>query len=335
MTGIFNSLIALIPFALLLIHAEHTNDSFDPVHRSVSNRYRGFFALVVILHHMAQRVTNSGLLAIYYDAGYTAVAMFFFYSGYGTMKKGIAQKERFFRRKLPALLIPYLLTMGIYWIIYALTGDVKSLGGLFAEHFNNASGISFLWYVFAYLFWVLFLGIALRFIKEKKQILYASVSFACWYIAVCIVAMPQFFWIYDTVILIPCGCAWAYYEDRLLPWIHAHYRPVLIGSAALFGLSCLGHMFRPIMVPSYFVSAVSFMVLLNTSTMKHKPNGKALNFLGNISYELYILHGIPVTFLRTVIPNEALWTLSVLLIGIVSAWLLHEAGRNLWRKPAV
>ncbi|MCR5795209.1 MAG: acyltransferase family protein [Solobacterium sp.] len=332
MTSILNSITALIPFILLFVHSEKAEGYFDPAERACANRYRGFFALLVILHHMAQRVTAKGLLWIYYDTGFLAVAMFFFYSGYGLMKKGIAQKKGFFRKRLPGVLMPYIETMFLYWILYALTGDVKSPGSLLLEHFHNESGISFLWYVFSYLAWILFLGISLHFCREDRHILYAACLFAALYIAVCLVTVPQFFWIYNTVLLIPCGCAWAYYETDILAWIRKHYAAVLSLSLLVFGVSFIGHADIILRVPAYMLSAVSFMIFLNTVTMKRRPGSMALSFLGTISYEIYVLHGIPVTFLRDVIPSEALWTLSVPVIAVISAYLLHEAGKRLWKK---
>ena len=333
MTGVLNSLIALIPFVLLLIPSERTDGFFNPTDRSVTVRFRGFFALLVILHHMAQRVTDKGLLWIYFDTGFLAVAMFFFYSGYGLMKKGIAQKNGFFRRRLPSHLIPYILTLIIYWIIYALTGDVKSFSSLLMEHFNNASGISFLWYVFAYLSWVLVLGAALQFMKKDIQIMYTAVIYALGYVAFGVLAIPKYFWIYDTIILIPLGCAWAHYEEKILSLIRNHYRPVLIVSLAVFLLSFIGHMLPVLRVPAYMVSAVSFMIFLNTAAMKRRPSGKTIAFLGGISYELYVLHGIPVTFLRDVMGNEALWTLAVLVTAVLSAWCMNAIARRTWKKP--
>ena len=332
MTAILNSITALIPFLLLFIHSEKTDGFFDPAERAVTNRFRGFFALLVILHHMAQRVTQKGLLWIYFDAGFVAVAMFFFYSGYGMMKKGTAQKKGFFRKRLPALLLPYIVTMVIYWILYALTGDVKSLASLMLEHFSSESGISFLWYVFSYLAWILFLGASLHICRENRHILYASVLFALLYIVLCVIAIPHYFWIYCTVPLIPCGCAWAYYENDILARIKKNYTAVLSLSLLVFAVSLVFHTVYVILVPAYMVSAVSFMVFLNTAAMKRRPGGVILSFLGSISYEMYILHGIPVTFLRDVIPNEALWILSVLVIAVISAYLLHAAGKRLWKR---
>ena len=332
MTGILNSIIALIPLLLLLIPSESTEDHFDPAERSVTVRYRGFFAVLVILHHMAQRVTDSGLLILYIDIGYLAVAGFFFYSGYGLMKKGIGQRKGYFRRRLPDIILPYILTMVIYWIIYALTGDVKSLGSLMAEHLHNTSGISFLWFIFVYVFWILFLGIALKRMRSDIGILYAAFLFSAGFLGLFLLFVPSLYWIYDSILLLPLGCAWAYYEKSVLRFIREHYMSVLLGSFLLFCIT----LYRPandvLRISSYLVSAVMFMILLNTVTMKRRPLSKILSFLGTISYEIYLLHGIPITFLRNVLPNDALWTLSVLIIAVISAWMMHILGRYTWHR---
>ena len=334
MTKLLNSLIAVLPFFLLLAHSQKSEDFFDPTERSAALCYRGFFALLVILHHMAQRISDPGLLIIYFDAGYTAVAMFFFYSGYGMMKKGIRGKNGFFRKRIPALLVPYAITMTIYWVLYALTGDVKSIASLLLEHFNNASGISFLWYVFAYLSWLVFLGIVLQLVKNDRQIMCASWLFAAGFIAFCLLTIPKMHWVYNTVVLIPAGCTWAYYEENIIQLIQKNYYKILVLVLTGFIASCFGHMIQATLVPSYIVSAVLFVLLLNMITMKRRPQGKVLAFLGGISYEMYVLHGIPVTFLRDVINNEALWTLSVLVIAVISAYIMSEAGKRTWKKSA-
>ncbi len=333
MTKFLISLMAALPFCLLLIPSEHTKGFFDPVDRAVSRRYRGFFALIVILHHIAQRISISGLLWAYYDNGYTAVAMFFFYSGYGLMKKGIGQKEGYFRRRLPGILFPYLVTMILYWIFYGLSGDWKSFGSLMIQNLNTASGISFLWYVFVYTFWILFLGIGLRWMKEDKQIMYAGWSFSFLFLAFCILFLPYAFWIYDTVLLIPCGCVWAFYEPKITDWLHRHYRSALIITLLTFIVTVVFHMHPLLRIPAYMLSAILFMILLNLINMKFRPVGKALDFLGGISYEIYLLHGLPITFLRSVLPNDAAWTFAVLAVSAAGACLLHEIGKRIWNRP--
>lgn len=333
MTVFLNSLAALFPF-LLLIPSEHTGGFFSPTERAVTNRYRGFFALVVVLHHMAQRVEAKGLLWIYFDAGFLAVAMFFFYSGYGLMKKGIRQKEGFFRKRIPQIVIPYVVTMIIYWFLYSLAGDAKTVSSLMGEHLHNESGISFLWFVFVYLAWILFLGVCLRFMHRDKQILYAAVIFALGFVAFGVLVTPGLFWIYDTVIMIPMGCAWAYDEERIVSLIQKQYRKVLVISLLLFFVSMPGHLHPVLRIPAYMISSVTFMVFLNTASMKRKPVGKVLSFLGTISFEIYLLHGIPVTFGKALIVNEGLWTLSVVIIALISAYLMHLLAERSWKPKS-
>lgn len=334
MNRALNSIISLIPWLLLLGSMEKADGFFDPTERSIANRYRGFFALIVILHHIAQRVADGGMLYMYLDAGYLAVAVFFFYSGYGLMKKGISQKKGFFKKRLPKILFPYVITMAIYWRIYLINGDVKDIGSLFSEHYQSDRGISFLWYVFVYLSWIAFFGLSLRVIKEDKRILGVSCLFAVGVILFCLLTIPYFFWVYDTILLIPVGCAWQCYEKNIVGWIQKHYYLFLVVCFMGFIGSCIARMHPVLLVPAYMCSAILFVILLNVVTMKLRLQGKILSFLGAISYEIYVLHGIPITFLKDVIPSEALWTVSVLLTTMIGAYVMHEIGNRTWNRLA-
>lgn len=334
MNRAINSIISLIPWLLLLGKTEKTDGFFDPTERSVAKRYRGFFAFVVLLHHMAQRVEDGGLLYMYFDAGYLAVAVFFFYSGYGLMKKGIAQKRGFFKKRLPKVLFPYVATMAIYWVIYAINGDEKGIGALMSEHYHSDRGISFLWFVFVYLAWTLFFGLSLRVIKQDKMILAVSRLFAEGFAMLCLLTIPYFFWVYDTILLIPIGCAWQYYEKTIIGWIQKHYYPFLGVCIIGFVGSCLAKTHPVLLIPAYMCSAILFVVLLNVMTMKQRPQGKALAFLGDVSYEIYVLHGIPITFLKGIVPYESAWTLAVLLVTVIGAFVMHGIGNRTWNRMA-
>ena len=53
------------------------------------NSFRGLFALIIIIHHIAKSVSSGIILKPFTQVGYLIVAVFFFYSGYGLMKKHI------------------------------------------------------------------------------------------------------------------------------------------------------------------------------------------------------------------------------------------------------
>ena len=69
-------------------------NSKDYLSLATCKSYRGLFAIVVILHHLAQRTETGILFRIFTSMGSLAVAFFFFLSGYGLQKSYIIKSEK-------------------------------------------------------------------------------------------------------------------------------------------------------------------------------------------------------------------------------------------------
>ena len=96
---------------------------------------RGFAAIGVILHHISQEngfqqaggYGKAGELSIFVNAGFLFVAIFFFCSGYGLIKS-LETKPDYLngfmkKRVLKALVIPYYVSILIYGILRAVSGE--------------------------------------------------------------------------------------------------------------------------------------------------------------------------------------------------------------------
>ncbi|BDC92458.1 acyltransferase [Treponema bryantii] len=96
---------------------------------------RGFAAIGVILHHISQEngfqqaggYGKAGELSIFVNAGFLFVAIFFFCSGYGLIKS-LETKPDYLngfmkKRVLKALVIPYYVSILIYGILRAASGE--------------------------------------------------------------------------------------------------------------------------------------------------------------------------------------------------------------------
>ncbi len=77
---------------------------------SGSAAVRGAAAAAVVLHHLSKEVAIPSLLLPFMPIGYLAVTLFYFYSGYGLynqMEQRPDYLKRFYRNRLPKLLIPF------------------------------------------------------------------------------------------------------------------------------------------------------------------------------------------------------------------------------------
>ncbi|WP_173468755.1 acyltransferase family protein [Fibrobacter succinogenes] len=88
-------------------------NSKDYLSLATCKSYRGLFAILVILLHLAQR-TESGVLFRYFTfTGMLPVPFFFFLSGYGLQKSYIVKSDKyrngFLLKRVPTVLIPYII----------------------------------------------------------------------------------------------------------------------------------------------------------------------------------------------------------------------------------
>ncbi len=82
--------IVLLLLLLLLLKAKAVRPlsgfNEDYLSLDTGKALRGFFALVVVFHHLAQQTETGLLFHRFTHAGYLCVAVFFFLSGYGLQR---------------------------------------------------------------------------------------------------------------------------------------------------------------------------------------------------------------------------------------------------------
>lgn len=110
---------------------------------------KGFFAVTVIMHHIAQ-YTSSGLLFHRFEyLGNMPVSVFFFISGYGLMKRlcsDAAYGRSILRRRLPKVAVPFFLAAAAYKLMYMCIGQEMSAGDMLGYLINSGNSLCILWY---------------------------------------------------------------------------------------------------------------------------------------------------------------------------------------------
>lgn len=80
------------------------------VSRDTNNKFRGMFAVGILLHHISQQAACDGIFIIWNYVGFIFVSYFFFSSGYGLMLGVLEKKDylkHFWKKRIFNLLIPY------------------------------------------------------------------------------------------------------------------------------------------------------------------------------------------------------------------------------------
>ena len=290
---------------------------------------QGAMALGVALHHMAQkscapwhqpRYIVHGL-DVFVPVGYLFVSAFLFCSGLGLYKSLHTKPDYlkgFVRRRILPIVIAFYLSEFIYTVVRLVMGEkmdflrtIWYLSGLHMANFNA-------WYVIVIPFFYLAFWLAFRFCKKEGTAILLVFLFTLAYTVLGAVIDHQNDWWmrgewwYNSILLFPLGLLFGKYELRVTRFFRKGYLFWLLFSFVsvflLFFLSewlnnnVLGYYREgsdPLKIPCRLLSAgmqwmvcVDFVTFLFLLMMKIKPGNKILAWLGSVTLEFYLMHGI-------------------------------------------
>ena len=289
---------------------------------------QAFAALMIILHHLVQAITDYGAdprgpITIWNSFGILFTSFFFFFSGFGLYKSYKTKEgylDHFFKKRMPKILIPYMVTniiylcMGSYGRIYELRHVFTSLFGITLLNTNA-------WFIVELI--ILYIAFYFCFKKSKSE---RSALTKLTTFAILLVTLGLFLghdsstvnghwfmgeWWYNTTLIFIMGILIAKYEERMKNVMTKRYRILLPAATVLFiGWFLLEEVvlhnygyyqewkYHPGYPEKFFtlvmqiVLCAIFMFLLLLVNLKVTYRNKMLTFLGGISLELYLIHGV-------------------------------------------
>lgn len=304
---------------------------------NTSKYYRGLFAIIVVFHHLAQNTETGVLFRYFARIGFLAVAVFFFLSGYGLQRQYITKSEEyrkgFLLKRIPNIFIPYIIITVIYWLVYMLRGKVYSIETILVSILKGSPIVSNSWYIICILcFYVIYWMIMMICRNQYKWMIVLGGVWYFFYTYFCI-NMKYGNWWYNTSLLLVVGMFWATYEKKLLHIMTEHYWVVAPITWIVFVIlfHYKNHIATVINIPFFplvltLVSSILFVLCIIAFSLKVLVGNKVLGFLGDVSLEIYVSHGLFMTTLRSnciYINNEVLYCLAVLVCTLSFSILLH------------
>lgn len=300
--------------------------SFD---KGYTNVLKGLSAIVVVFVHVAEPHHNA-FSKMVMSFGFVAVSLFFMISAYG-MQFSVNRDEKkylshFWRNRLASLLIPCILIN----LCAALFGLYRGINGKeFLLAITNIPGFVVVLLQYCLLFFiVMFLHWKL---KLKSSICYAllilgvTVSSLCLYFMSHSEISAQMGWCYERI-----GLIWGLLLFLFLPYVANFISKRRVAKMALLGMSSLLLGVAYIMNKTVFfygeyllkiILGLSIILFLFAVTQKRNYGNAAITHLGNISYEIYLSHGLVMRIVGLYFQNLSsaafLW-LSITLILIFS-----------------
>ena len=289
----------------------------------------GVTALGVALHHMAQKscapwhspqVIVHGL-DLFVPMGYMFVGVFLFCSGLGLYKSLKSKPDYlkgFFKRRVLPIITAFYLSEIIYTAIRLLMGEkmdfttlVWYLSGLHMSNFNA-------WYVIVIPFFYLAFWAAFRLCKKEGWAVFFVYLFTLGYavLGAFIDHQNEWWmrgeWWYNSIILFPLGLTFGKYEKQVTAFLKKGYYFWLPLSFLLIFLlywqsewlngnvwGYYGEWGDPLKVPHrllsagfQWLSAIAYTAFCFLAMMKISLGNRALSWLGGVTLEFYLMHGI-------------------------------------------
>ena len=341
-------LIDILPVIVLMMlfwesnYNKEFNGSF--LAKDVSNSWKGILAIIVLLHHISQRLSGDYLLfSVFYDAGFIAVAAFFFFSGYGLQKqrlnKGVEYRKDYFKKRVFTILIPFGIVVVLQWFNNRAMGNYYPIKAVLNAMFvgDQPLMVMYSWYVVVILAFYIIFGLLLYIIpKDNRKVITCVIGINILYVLFCIWKGIGTYW-FNAVHLLWIGMLAAQYEQVLIEWFKKRYILCLIISILVFLVSYVlirgkildftDTYMGDMIIKS--ICAVAFVTLILLSNLKLKIGNCILSFLGKISFEIYLMQGIFISGLSHHISfaNEVLWAYGIIVSTIIGAIFLFYVNK--------
>lgn len=313
----------LIP--ILLVSKTKLHKKWDGNSSFLSKNYtdtiKGLAVVIIILHHFSQRIENVGLMYPFLYGGYLSVSIFLFSSGYG-LTLGFLKKSNyligFIKAKASALYVPFCIATLILGLMFnVFTTDSIPIYRIIIYAFTFRSGDTgnFLWYMVVQLLLYVLFYFSFRFCSNEKKAIATVFVFCLAYIIFLIIKEYGSFW-YNTVLLFPMGCSFAWYRKEISDTISLHFWKFFMGSFLAFTLSFILRFFG-LHVISDILSALFFVIGVVTMSSRIVFSDNLFSKLGKMSLESYI---VQMSFLKIVLAffeQEGSYQFFVFFIGVL------------------
>lgn len=265
---------------------------------------RALLALLVVLGHLDNSTGGAVPWLKWIHWSTPAVAGFFFLSGYGLWKSLARAAEAgrqadhwrgFAVRSLVRLVLPVLVLAAAWWTYRGLAGRPMHVGLLDRIRGGHGVLIPHDWFVFAILFLYAAFGVAFRHLAARRACAAVVLATLCFWGTTRFAFGWRMYW-YVTCCSFPVGMLFARCERTVRERVCAHpLASCLILAGALAGTHLLYQAGRLPVVgyvrePFYMLLGPCVALALWGGTGPVRVPG--LKFLGQISYEVFLVHGL-------------------------------------------
>lgn len=299
---------------------------------------KGLLALLIIFHHVSQKITIGDNFSNFEYMGRYIVALFFFLSGYGLYfqySNNVNYMENFLRKRLARIFIPFYVFIVIYVFYRATLGEVVNVD-FFLSFWKDHSNIVYNgWFVNSIIVLYVIFYVSLK--KKDSKTSFYMLTFLTLVYIFWKAYQNHGDWEYVSIMAFLLGVFWMKNRISIDRFIERKYFVCLISFSILMYVF---HHYEAIMknigITNKYVyygivgnlCTMIFVVYFLLLTNKLNFSNKYLDYLGDISFELYMIHGLVMhyfgKFFVSSRVNDVIYTIVVLLVSIVFAYLIKK-----------
>ena len=299
---------------------------------------KGLLALLIIFHHISQKITTGENFSNFEYMGRYVVALFFFLSGYGLYfqySNNVTYMENFLKKRFVRIFIPFFVFIVIYVIYRVTLGEVVNVD-FFLSFWKDHSNIIYNgWFINSII--VLYVIFYVSFVRKDSKIsVFVLIALTLVYIF-WKVYQDHGDWEYVSIMAFLLGVFWMKNRVSIDKFIEKNYFVCLISlSILMYIFQNYDIVMKKIDVTNKYVyygivgnlCTMIFVVYFLLLTNKLNFSNKYLDFLGDISFEIYMIHGLVMHYLGKFFVssdvNDVLYTIVVLFVSIVSAYYIKK-----------
>ena len=299
---------------------------------------KGLLALLIIFHHISQKITTGENFSNFEYMGRYIVALFFFLSGYGLYfqySNNATYMENFLKKRLVRIFIPFFVFIVIYVIYRATLGEVVNVD-FFLSFWEDHSNIIYNgWFINSII--VLYVIFYISFKSKDTKIAVFKLVFLTLVYIFWKAYQDHGDWEYVSIMAFLLGIFWMKYRVSIDKFIEKKYFIFLISfSILMYVFRHYEDIMKDIGITNRYVyygivgnlCTMVFVVYFLLLTNKLNFSNKYLDFLGDISFEIYMIHGLVMHYLGKFFVssgvNDVLYTIVVLFVSIVFAYYIKK-----------
>lgn len=322
--------------------------------KNQTGKMKGVCALLVIVHHISSVGTASGSLQQFWYfavlSGYLLVGYFFFVSGYGIAYSEYQsdkkkEKSRLLKRCI-SISIPYAVITIIYLLYYIMSNQDIGIKEMWKGFIVGEPVVRYSWYSIAIILLYVLFSIS-TLIKEKTIAILSFFLLVLGYVIFFASIGFSEFW-YNAVLAMIMGIMIATCKKQIYSWLKKNSVLKLVVTCMIFGVMCLTQiklgnaLYEKNLIIFWIVKElclVAFIIILMYLDLYVSIGNRALEWIANISYEIYLTHGFVMMLVSEILHwdvNGVLYSVSVIGITIILSWVEHHINKRalkiIWRK---